>query len=69
MYYFCFYEKVAANFLLDIAKLLIGGIFLTGIMGQNIPLGLLFTIGGFVIALFVTTAFLLLWLDKKTKKK
>jgi len=41
-------KKDAADFLLDIAKLLIGGI---------------------VIALFITSAFLLLWWDKKTKKK
>ena len=62
-------KKDVANFLLDVAKLLIGGIFLTGIMRQDIPPSLLFIIGGFVIALFIAAAFILLWLDKKTKKK
>jgi len=62
-------KKDAADFLLDIAKLLIGGIFLTGIMRQDIPPSLLFIIGGLVIAVFVATAFMLLWSDKKTKKK
>ena len=61
-------KKDAANFLLDIAKLLIGGIFLTGIMRQDISQSLLFIIGGLVIAVFVATAFMLLWWDKKTKK-
>jgi hypothetical protein len=39
-------KKEAAKFLLDVAKLLIGGVLLTGIMRQDIPLVLLFTTGG-----------------------
>jgi len=61
-------KKEIGKFLLDIAKLLIGGILLTGIMRQDIPAGLLFSIGGFVTALFVTAAFVLIWLDNKLKK-
>ena len=49
-------KKETAKFLLNIAKLLIGGILLTGIMRQDISPVLLFVIGGCVTALFVTAA-------------
>jgi len=61
-------KKEVAKFLLDIAKLLIGGILLTGIMRQDISPALLFSVGGCVTALFVAAAFVLLRLDNKTKK-
>ena len=62
-------KKEIAKFLLNIAKLLIGGILLTGIMRQDISSVLLFVIGGCVTALFVTAAFVLLWWDGKIKKQ
>ena len=61
-------KKEVAKFLLDIAKLLVGGILLTGIMRQDIPPELLFSIGGVVTALFIAAAFVLLWWDSKLKK-
>jgi len=61
-------KKDVAKFLLDIAKLLVGGILLTGIMRQDIPPILLFIVGGSVTALFIAAAFVLLWWDNKLKK-
>jgi len=61
-------RKEVAKFLLDIAKLLVGGILLTGIMRQDIPPTLLFLVGGSVTALFIAAAFVLFWLDSKLKK-
>jgi hypothetical protein len=61
-------KKEIAKFLLDIAKLLVGGILLTGIMRQDIPPKLLFPVGGFVTTLFIAAAFVLLWWDSKIKK-
>ena len=61
-------KKEVAKFLLDIAKLLVGGILLTGIMRQDIPPVLLFLVGGSVTVLFVAAAFVLLWLNNKLKK-
>jgi uncharacterized membrane protein YraQ (UPF0718 family) len=60
-------KKEAAKFLLDVAKLLIGGILLTGIMRQDIPPALLFSIGGSVTLLFIIAAFVLIWGDTKSK--
>jgi len=62
-------KKEAAKFLLDIAKLLIGGILLTGIMRQDISPKLLFPVGGLVTVLFVSAAFVLLWWDSRIKKQ
>ena len=61
-------RKEVAKFLLDIAKLLVGGILLTGIMRQDIPPVLLFFVGGIVTAIFIAAAFVLLWLDSKREK-
>jgi len=62
-------KKEIAKFLLDIAKLLVGGILLTGIMRQDIAAGLLFPIGGIITALFIAAAFVLLWWDNKLKQE
>jgi hypothetical protein len=61
-------KKEVAKFLLDISKLLVGGILLTGIMRQDIPPKLLFPVGGLVTMLFIAAAFVLLWWDTKIKK-
>jgi uncharacterized membrane protein YraQ (UPF0718 family) len=57
-------KKEAAKFLLDVAKLLIGGILLTGIMREDVPPKLLFPVGGGVTLLFILAAFLLMWWNK-----
>jgi hypothetical protein len=62
-------KKEAAKFLLDVAKLLIGGVLLTGIMRQDISPRLLFLVGGITVALFVAAAFMLMWLSDKNEKK
>ena len=65
---FVFMKKEVARFLLDVAKLLVGGILLAGIMRQDISPKLLFPVGGSVTALFIAAAFVLLWWDTKIKK-
>ena len=57
----------AAKFLLDVAKLLIGGILLAGVMRQDIPPKVLFPIGGGVTLLFIIAAFVLIWKNDKNK--
>jgi uncharacterized membrane protein YraQ (UPF0718 family) len=57
-------KKEAAKFLLDVAKLLIGGILLTGIMREDVPPKLLFPVGGGVTLLFIIAAFMLMWWNK-----
>jgi uncharacterized membrane protein YraQ (UPF0718 family) len=59
-------KKEAAKFILDIAKLLIGGVLLTGIMRRDIPPQPLFIVGSIVTIIFVAVAFFLLWKDNKT---
>jgi hypothetical protein len=36
--YFCRMKKEVGKFLLDVAKLLIGGVLLTGVMRHDVPL-------------------------------
>jgi uncharacterized membrane protein YraQ (UPF0718 family) len=61
-------KKEAAKFLLDVAKLLIGGILLAGVMRQDIPPKILFPIGGGVTLLFITAAFVLIWINNNKNK-
>jgi uncharacterized membrane protein YraQ (UPF0718 family) len=60
-------KQEAAKFLLDVAKLLIGGVLLAGVMRQDIPPMVLFLIGGGVTILFVSVAFALIWWNNKNK--
>ena len=66
-YFKCMKQEIA-KFLLDVAKLLVGGILLTGIMRQDIPPLLLFVVGGSVTAVFIAAAFVLLWWNSKSVK-
>jgi uncharacterized membrane protein YraQ (UPF0718 family) len=66
--YFGAIKKEAAKFLLDVAKLLIGGILLAGVMRQDISPVLLFSIGGGATLSFIATAFLLIWGDSRKNK-
>ncbi|MDR3133258.1 MAG: ABC transporter permease [Prevotellaceae bacterium] len=56
-----------AKFLLDVAKLLIGGILLAGVMRQDISPVVLFSIGGGITVLFIAVAFAIIWWDNKNK--
>jgi uncharacterized membrane protein YraQ (UPF0718 family) len=67
--YFCTIKTEAAKFLLDIAKLLIGGILLAGVMRQDIPPKILFPVGGGVTLLFIIGAFVLIWVNNNKNKK
>jgi hypothetical protein len=60
--------KEAAKFLLDVAKLIIGGVFLTSVMGQNIPKGFVFSVGGTLMTGAIIAAFMLFKLDEKKRK-
>ncbi|MDR3180412.1 MAG: hypothetical protein LBT61_00590 [Prevotellaceae bacterium] len=62
-------KKEVGKFLLDVAKLLIGGVLLTGIMRHDIPLVVLFSVGGVVTATVIIIAFALIWNSNKQNKK
>ena len=55
--------------LIDIAKLVIGGVILAGLMKQDIQPVLLFSIGGVVSALFILLGLNLISIDRKTQNK
>jgi hypothetical protein len=50
---------------LDVAKLIIGGVLLAGIMRQDLPRTLLFIMGGVIATILIIAAFLFLWVDNK----
>jgi hypothetical protein len=62
-------KKEAGKFMLDVAKLLIGGVLLTSIMRQDISQKMLFLIGGIVTVIIITVAFSLIWYSEKQGKK
>lgn len=62
-------RKELGKVLIDIAKLVIGGVILAGLMRQDIPPGLLFTSGGTVAVLMITTGLVLIsWKERNNKK-
>jgi len=51
-----------ADYCLDVSKLVLGGVILTGIMKQEIEdYTTLFTIGGVVFFIFLVSGFILYW--------
>jgi uncharacterized membrane protein YraQ (UPF0718 family) len=60
-------KQEAAKFLLDVAKLLIGGILLAGVMRQDIPPAILFSIGGGATSVLIVAAFILIRVINKDK--
>ena len=54
--------------LIDIAKLVIGGVILAGLMRQDINPILLFTAGSLVALLMISTGLVLITRGKKKKK-
>jgi uncharacterized protein (DUF697 family) len=62
-------KKEVGKFLLDVAKLLIGGVLLTGVMRHDIPLLVLFLVGGIVTAIVIIIAFTLIWNSNKQNKE
>jgi len=63
-------KKELGKVLIDIAKLVIGGVILAGLMRQDIQPILLFTIGGIASGLMIATGLVLIsWEEKKKQKK
>lgn len=59
-------KKEVGKILIDIAKLVFGGVVLAGIMRQDLPAVSLFLIGGSITALSISVGLYLVWLDKKS---
>ena len=62
-------KKELGKILIDIAKLVIGGVILAGLMRQDIPPKFLFTIGGIVAILMIFIGLILISLEEKNNKK
>ena len=62
-------RKKLGEILIDIAKLVIGGVILAGLMRQDIPPILLFTVGSSVAILMITTGIILITREEKKLKK
>jgi len=62
-------KKELGKVLIDIAKLVIGGVILAGLMRQDIPPVFLFTVGGVIsIILIVSGLVFVSWEDKSNNK-
>ena len=57
----------AGKFCLDIAKLVIGGVLLAGIMKEDIDKTTLYTLGVLIVLFFTFLGFLFLIISKKIK--
>ena len=62
-------RKELGKVLIDIAKLVIGGVILAGLMRQDIRPELLFTIGGIAAILMITAGLVLISWEEKDNKK
>jgi hypothetical protein len=62
-------KDAAGRFLLDVAKLVIGGVILAGIMEQDIPHHKLFIIGGITIVGLLIGGFSFVILTDKENKE
>ena len=62
-------RKELGKVLIDIAKLVIGGVILAGLMRQDIPPVFLFTAGSLVASLLILIGLILITLDSKDFKK
>ena len=62
-------KKEVGKILIDIAKLVFGGVVLAGIMRQDLSAVSLFLIGGSITALSISVGLYLIWLDKKVTFK
>jgi hypothetical protein len=61
-----FYEKIS-DYLLDISKLVVGGIILGGIMMEGYSTTKLYVIGGFVLGILLICAFVFFKIGQKQK--
>jgi hypothetical protein len=62
-------RKELGKILIDVAKLVIGGVILAGLMRQDIRPALLFTVGSIAAVLMICTGLVLIaWGEKNNKK-
>ena len=61
-------KKELGRVLIDIAKLVIGGVILAGLMRQDIPPVFLFTVGGIVALLMICIGLALISIDSNNNK-
>ena len=62
-------KKELGKIFIDIAKLVIGGVILAGLMRQDIPPVFLFTVGSVVSILMVITGLVLVSWEERNNKK
>ena len=62
-------KKELGKILIDIAKLVIGGVILAGLMRQDIPPIYLFTVGSIAAVLMITTGLVLISWEERNNKK
>ncbi|MDR3350211.1 MAG: ABC transporter permease [Prevotellaceae bacterium] len=62
-------KKEVGKILIDIAKLVFGGVILAGLMRQDLSAPLLFAVGSTVTALAMSIGLYLIWLDKENNKR
>ena len=60
-------KKEVGKILIDIAKLVIGGVILAGLMKRNIEPLFLFMFGGLTTVVMIITGLLFIWWDGKQK--
>ena len=61
-------KKELSKILIDMAKLVFGGVVLAGVMRQDISSVLLLVVGGSATMVTMSMGLLLSWLDKKQEK-
>ena len=62
-------KKELGKVLIDIAKLVVGGVILAGLMRQDIPPVFLFIVGTVVSLIMITAGLVLISLEEKKDKK
>jgi len=62
-------KKELGKVFIDIAKLVIGGVILAGLMRQDIPPVFLFAVGSIVAILMISAGLVLLSWEEKNKDK
>jgi len=58
-------KKEISKILIDLAKLVFGGVILAGIMRQDLSAVSLFTFGSIATVTLICVGLYILWLDKK----
>ncbi|MDR1897694.1 MAG: hypothetical protein LBR10_12975 [Prevotellaceae bacterium] len=62
------YEK-AGDFIIDLAKLVFGGVILGAIMMETTNTVALYIVGAALSAIFISSGFFLYWIQKRKNKK